>query len=129
MYRSSPRATVLVIDRDEDSRIMYRPLLEAAGFEVLEADDGIAGLSLARERVPDVVVTELTLTNLDGFALIQQLRERLRGMRIMVLTARRLPGDRQAAEAAGCTLFLEKPVTPQVLVREVSVLLGEADGA
>ncbi len=123
MYRNSPRATVLVIDGDADSRVVYRPLLETAGFEVLEAADGAAGLSLARERVPDVVVTELTLGGLDGLTVIRQLRERLRDVQIVVLTARGLAEDRRAAERAGCALFLEKPVAPQVLAREVAGLL------
>lgn len=123
MLRNPPRATVLVVDRDEDTRIVCRPLFEAAGFEVLEADDGVTGLSMARERAPDVVITELTLTGLDGFALIRELKERLRDTFVVVLTARRIPADREAAGAAGCSMFLEKPIPPQVLVREVSAVL------
>lgn len=123
MYRNSPRATVLVIDGDDDSRVVYRPLLETAGLEVLEAADGAAGLSLARERVPDVVVTELTLSGLDGLTVIRLLRERLRDVRVVVLTARGQPEDRQEAEQAGCALFLQKPVSPQLLAREVMALL------
>lgn len=125
MLAKTPRlATVLVIDADEDSRSVYRPLLEANGIEVLEATDGMAGLSLAREHVPDVVVTELTLSGVDGFTLINQLRERLRDVAVLVLTARRVPGDRDRAQEAGCTMFLEKPVAPQVLVDNVVSLLG-----
>lgn len=124
MHARTPRlATVLVIDGDEDSRTVYRPLLEASGLEVLEARDGTAGLSLAREHVPDVVVTELTLSGVDGFTLISQLRERLRDVVVVVLTARRVPEDRDRAERAGCTLFLEKPVPPQVLLGTVVSLL------
>lgn len=121
--KSLRAATVLVIDGDEDSRLVYRPVLEASGLEVLEAADGASGLSVARERVPDIVITELTLRNVDGLTLIRQLRERLRDVLVVVLTARRLPEDRLQAEEAGCVLFLEKPLSPRQLLGELTNLL------
>lgn len=124
MIRSGRTATVLLIDDDAGSRAACRRLLESSGLEVLEAADGAAGLSLARERAPDVVVTELALRGLDGHTLLEQLAERLRGTRVIVATSDRDADARERAERAGCARFLAKPLAPETLLREVLLVIG-----
>jgi CheY-like chemotaxis protein len=67
-------ATVLVIDDDENNRLLLATLLEYAGHSVLKADCGIAGALLAAQQKPDLVVIDLSLPDISGLALIRSLR-------------------------------------------------------
>jgi len=118
--------TILLVDGDSDSRIVYRTILRHHGFDVVEAADGQAGLELARKVVPALVITELTVPKLGGLDLIRQLRAlpETHAALLLVLTAIALESERIRAEAAGCTKFLTKPIEPQVLLQEVRLLLS-----
>lgn len=118
--------TILLVDGDSDSRIVYRTILRHHGFDVVEAADGQTGLELARKLLPAMVITELTVPKLAGLDLIRQLRAmpETSSALLLVLTALALDAERVRAEAAGCTAFLTKPIEPQVLLQEVRRLLS-----
>ncbi len=120
---AAPR--ILLVDSDSDNRAVYRAILVYQGFEVLEARDGPTALALARAELPAVMVTELALPQLSGYDLLTQLRsdERTRDICVIVLTAITFESERRKAEAAGCQLFLCKPVEPLVLARAVASVL------
>src|SRR5690554_2930168 len=117
---------ILIADGDRDSRTVYRVILQHHGYEVLEAEDGETALACALEQGVAVVVTELTLRQLDGHRLIERLRadSRTSELAVIVLTARALQADRDRARRAGCTEFLVKPVQPMELVEYVRDLTG-----
>ncbi len=69
---------VLVVDDDEDLRILARKALERAGHAVIEADSGEQGLKLVDERNPDLVVLDLNMPGMDGFEVLRRLRSRER---------------------------------------------------
>ncbi|HSL69917.1 MAG TPA: response regulator [Longimicrobiales bacterium] len=121
-----PERTVLLVDGDVDSRTVYRAVLQHCGYRVLEAEDGLMAVALAVSDRPDLVVTELTVPKLSGFDLLQRLRtqDATHGMRTIVLSAVAFDEDRQRAYAAGCELFLAKPVEPKELVYEIDKLIG-----
>lgn len=118
--------TILLVDGDSDSRIVYRTILRHHGFDVVEASDGQSGLDLARKVAPAMVITELTVPKLGGLDLIRQLRAlpETSTALLLVLTAIAFDSERVRAEAAGCTAFLTKPIEPQVLLEEVRRLLS-----
>jgi two-component system, OmpR family, phosphate regulon response regulator PhoB len=118
---------VVLVDGDPDSRSVYSIVLTYHGYSVeAYADGAVALCALEEEHPADVVVTELTLRQVDGHTLIERLRaaERTREVSIIVVTARGLKEDRQRAEQAGCTRFMLKPVEPQALAREVEAVLS-----
>jgi two-component system cell cycle response regulator DivK len=119
----NPRAPldVLIAEDDGDLRVAVRQLLECQGFSCAEAEDGRAAVEVARERAPRLVLLDLMMPILDGFAAAQQLRSdpRTRGVRIHCLTALDFPAARRAAEEAGCDGFLAKPFTPDELLGAV----------
>jgi len=125
------KKTVLLVDRDEDSRVVYQTMLSHAGYHVVVAIDGEEGVALARSHTPDVLVTELALTKRSGLDLIRLLRKEpsLGRTRIVVLTASGTDADQAEAARLGCSLFLSKPVEPKTLLDMVDHLTASAQPA
>lgn len=116
---------ILIADGDTDSRTVYRILLQHHGLEVLETSSGTEALALVRSGDVAVVVTELTLRDGNGLALLHAIRSdpALERLPVLVLTARGFAEDRERAERAGCTRFLLKPLEPNELARQIRDLL------
>jgi two-component system, cell cycle response regulator DivK len=116
---------VLLVDDDADTRAMYAIALTACQFEVLEAGDGLTALSTASEFLPDVIVTDLTGPQLDGFELLEWLRTtpRTANIRTIVLTGWTNPSTAERAAALDAH-FVLKPCLPQRLVFHVYCALA-----
>jgi CheY-like chemotaxis protein len=109
---------VLLIDDERDTVDTLRILLELYGFEVRTAYTGLDGLYVARAFVPRVVICDLAMPGLDGFAVCRQLRQdpAFRGTFLIAVSGYGTAADRRNAHAAGFDLHLLKPVAPAVLV-------------
>lgn len=110
------KPTVLVIEDHEFNRDLLVQLLEEE-YTVLTAEDGETGLSLVMRERPTVVLLDLSLPVLDGWAVARRIREddSLRDVRIVALTAHAMPGDEQKARDAGCDEYVAKPIDEDVL--------------
>jgi|GraSoiStandDraft_25_1057303.scaffolds.fasta_scaffold82009_2 DNA-binding response OmpR family regulator len=119
---------ILLVDRDFDTRSLYRHTLMASGWRVDEADDGREGLVKVLERRPSLVVTEVRLPYIDGYELCQLIRRdpETCGVRIVVLTAEAFPAQISRAQRAGADSVLVKPCLPDRLERELKRLLEES---
>ena len=117
---------VLVIDDEPDVLMLCRVNLQLAGHEVIEASNGKAGLELARDLEPDVVVLDVMLPKVDGLTVLADLAasEATRDIPVIMLTAKTQLEDRRKAWRAGCTEYLTKPFSPIELVE----LVGRARG-
>ncbi|MCA1633895.1 MAG: response regulator [Acidobacteria bacterium] len=111
---AKPRArwTVLVAEDDADVRLMMRTLLEMKGYGVLEAGDGQETVALAREARPDIILMDLQLPRLNGFAVVRSIRqnEQLRSVPILIVSGHDPARHRDLALAAGCNGYVQKPV-------------------
>ena len=118
-------STILVVDDRSSSRELLRIVLDNAGYEVLEAADGIEALEKARESEPDLILLDLQLPGLDGFGVIGALRSETRFSEtpIVAITASAMQGDREKALKSGFTAYITKPVRLPVLRAEVERLL------
>jgi len=103
---------VLIIDDDAEFRCLMAELLDARGWEVLEAAEGEAGLESARLQRPDVVLCDLLMPRCNGFQVCRAIRAdvTLRHTRILVTSAREFDADRLAAREAGADGYLTKPI-------------------
>ena len=121
--------TVLLVEDNEDNRIVYTTILEYYGYRVLEAHNGIEGLSLAREAHPDLILMDVGLPGLDGWEATRRLKAdaETRAIPVVALTAHALAEHRAQAVAAGCDGYLAKPVEPREVVAEVRRHIGLAD--
>ncbi|ANH70400.1 chemotaxis protein CheY [Mitsuaria sp. 7] len=119
---ASTRLLVLVVERDPHIRELEAHFLQQAGFEVAFAVDGREALRQARERLPDIVITEVLVPKLDGLALCRQLKsdELTKGITVLVFSI--LAANSRAAEA-GADAFLMKPLAEQRLLSTVKSLI------
>jgi two-component system chemotaxis response regulator CheY len=122
---SASRPRILVADADDDTRALYRSAFAALGFDVVEASDGRDALAQALSHPPALVVTEMALPLLDGFALCEILRRdrATTDIPILVLTAESRPAQINRARQAGADLVLVKPTPLDQLSHEVMRLV------
>ncbi len=100
---------ILHIEDDPANRLLVRKLLQNAGYEVIDAADGLEGVRMALAQPPDLVLVDLNIPGLDGFEVALRLRGEpsLAGVPIVAITAE---GDRETSLAVGCDGFLQKPI-------------------
>jgi two-component system, cell cycle response regulator DivK len=117
----SSSVSVLIVDDSAETRDMYEYALSHAGFRVLQADNGADGLSHAAEALPDVIVTDLSIPKIDGFALLTRVQTdpRTEQIPVIILSGSADTDTPRRAIAAGATAFLLKPCSPESLIAEV----------
>ena len=122
---ASEEPTILIAEDHLDSREALGALLEAFGFRVISAVNGAQAVELARDRLPDLILMDIMMPELDGFEATRQLRgiDATRGIPIITLTA--MDGARSLALDAGANDFLTKPINSGVLLKKVRSWLSE----
>lgn len=118
------RKHILVVEDEAPVQLFLRKLLQNAGYRVSAAPEGRAALKLARENRPDLVVLDLLMPGMDGYATLAMLKRTDRhAAPVLVLSARAAEKDEKAAYAAGADAFLHKPVDGDVLLERIKALL------
>ncbi len=117
---------ILLVDDYQDGREMYADSLRFAGYKTLEASSGVEALQLAIDRLPTLILMDLSLPGIDGWEVTQRLKKdpRTRHIPIVALTAHALQEERERAERAGCDAFVAKPCLPEELLAEVERVLA-----
>ncbi len=112
---------ILYIEDDSMSRLLVRRILETRGYTVLEAQGGLAGLQIAQAEVPDLILMDLNLPDLDGYAVTTKLKgmPELQNTPIIALTANTMDGDRELSLVSGCDGYITKPIDVTRLVTQV----------
>lgn len=118
-------ANILIVEDNEMNRDMLSRRLTRRGYDVSVAIDGQTGLSMARDKVPDLILMDVTLPDVDGLEITRRLKtdDRTRRVPIIVLTARAMAGDREEAFAAGSDDYDVKPVEIERLLGKMKALL------
>jgi two-component system cell cycle response regulator DivK len=103
---------VLIVDDNDKNRKLAREVLRAAGLRTIEAANGGAGIVIASERLPDVILLDLQLPDMDGTDVARELRKEARTARLPIVawSARAGLGDQARLLAAGFVGYLEKPI-------------------
>jgi two-component system cell cycle response regulator DivK len=118
-------AQVLYIDDDAQNRLLVRRVLEVEGYIVLEAEDGPAGLELAADRNPDLILLDINLPGIDGYEIASRLKEdeRTRHIPVVAMTADVLRGARERARHAGFDGYISKPIDVDLLPDQIGCFL------
>jgi signal transduction histidine kinase len=122
-----PVSSVLVVDDRHSDRELTATVLTEAGYRVLRAPSGPAGLELARSECPDLVITDILMPKMNGYEFVRELREDddLSHVAVIFSTANYIEKEmRRLADACGVTHFLPKPCDPDVIIRTVGEVLG-----
>ncbi len=129
-------AKLLVIDDDPDIRDVLSAFLEAEGFEVITAADGLEGLELIRSENPDLIILDLMMPEVDGFEVCNKLRDprwaRWSSIPIVVLTSAREEASRRRYELeTGMRMevedYVEKPLDPDVVLERIQNILARQE--
>src|SRR5436190_2012487 len=119
-------AKILLVEDNEQNRDMLARRLQRKGHDVLTAGDGERAVDLACSENPDVILMDLNLPVLDGWAATRRIKDsdKTRGIPVIALTAHAMSGDRQKALSAGCDDYDTKPVEFPRLLGKIETLLG-----
>ena len=124
MPRLAERTRVLLVDDNADLRFVWRRLLVTAGFQVSEAPNGEEGLRRARELQPDLIVMDVSMPVLDGIAATARLKSQRETAAVPVIVISGEADTAERARAAGCEIFLTKPIRNQQLLEAIHRVLA-----
>jgi signal transduction histidine kinase/CheY-like chemotaxis protein len=128
MNRPASRKKILCIDDTSHVRQLVHRLLSADDYVILEADDGLRGIDLARAERPDLVLVDLHMPGLTGYEVATRIKSILPGSPVVALSADVTDHVRERALASGCDGYLSKPIDPDEFVEQVaSYLSGERE--
>jgi CheY-like chemotaxis protein len=113
---------ILLVEDNPFNQELATDLLEASGFEVISAQTGEAGIKLAREARPDLILMDLSLPGMDGIEATKALKAdpQTSGIPIVAVTAHAMKGDEQKALAAGCEGYITKPIDTRMFPDQVT---------
>ncbi|MBE9114114.1 response regulator transcription factor [Nodosilinea sp. LEGE 07298] len=123
---SDQAGNILLVDDEPGLREAVQAYLEDSGFTVRAASNAKEGWDLLQQETPDVLISDIMMPQVDGYAFLAQVRDdvRFKGLPVLFLTARGMTSDRIQGYNSGCDAYLSKPFDPEELVAVVSNLIG-----
>lgn len=117
---------ILVVDDDRNTRMLLKAVLEAENYSVLTASDGVEALQVLDENHVDLVVLDVMMPNMDGYAFTKTLREGNDNLPILMISARQLPADKKKGFLVGTDDYMTKPIDEEEMLWRIKALLRRA---
>lgn len=123
------KPTILLIEDNEQNRYLATFLLESRGYTVVTTPDGMRGLEIAARQRFNLILLDIQLPVMDGYAVASSLRNNpaTADIPIVAVTSYAMVGDREKALAAGCNGYIEKPINPESFVSEIEKFLSDPE--
>jgi len=121
---------VLVIEDNDQNLYLITFILEKAGYEVFQARSGRSGIDMAVAEKPDLILMDIQLPEMDGYAVTRELRKTFSKdeLPIIAVTSYAMAGDREKALEAGCNGYQTKPINPDTIIAYLEQFLIPKDG-
>ena len=120
-------ATILCVEDNPQNMRLVRKMLNSAGYQVIEAQDGESGYTTILEQRPDLVLMDVNLPDIDGYEVARRIRasskHSLAYVPIIAVTANALKGDAEKALSAGCDVYMSKPINIRELWARVEAFV------
>ncbi|PKO11581.1 MAG: response regulator [Chloroflexi bacterium HGW-Chloroflexi-10] len=115
-------AKILIIEDNENNMYLETFILEKNGHSVLQARKGEDGIRLAIQEIPDVILLDIQLPEMDGYTVARSLRQmkELANLPIIAVTSYAMVGDRENIIEAGCSDYIEKPINPDTFMSQMA---------
>jgi two-component system cell cycle response regulator DivK len=128
MYK--PTKSVLVVEDNDLSMRLFHDLLEAHGYNVLQAKDGMEGWRMAREHRPDLILMDIQLPDVSGLEVTKWLKddETLKSIPVIAITAFAMAGDKEKFLEGGCDAYIAKPISVPDFLQTVERFAAEVEG-
>lgn len=122
---------VLYIEDNPDNLLLIQRAVEGRGYGFLQAEDGESGLRTALTCRPDVILLDINLPDIDGYEVVKRIRAHpaLQRLPVIAITAKALPGDAERVLAAGCDVYMAKPIQVRELWAKLAALLPNEEVA
>ena len=117
--------TILYVEDNDENRILVQRILEAAGYQFIGVDNASDGIKFARKHLPDLILVDINMPDVDGLTMTQELKadERFDNIPIIAVTANVMRGDRERTITAGCDDYIQKPIDVDNLPRQIAQFL------
>ena len=118
-------ATILYIEDNIDNRTLVRRVLQIEGYRVMEAESGFKAFEILRSEIPDLVLMDINLPDMDGYEITTRLKQMpsLARVPVIAMTANVMKGDREKTLAAGCDGYISKPIDIDTLPSQIARFL------
>ncbi len=118
---------VLVIEDNPDNMTLICDILELNGCMTIQAETGQQGCELAEAKQPDLIVLDIQLPDIDGYAVLDKIRHNSKTQKIPVvaMTSYAMAGDRERLLNAGCDGYIEKPIDPGLVMEQLKQVIGD----
>ncbi len=112
---------ILIVEDQDDNRMILRDLLGVAGFEILEAVNGAEGVEAAKRELPDLILMDVEMPEMDGYEATRRIKDDpdTALIPVIVVTSYALSGDEEKARSAGCDDYVTKPFSPRALLATI----------
>ncbi len=119
------KTKILIIEDNEQNMYMLTFLLKSCGYEILQAFSGTNGIETAINTIPDIILLDIQLPEMDGYTVAKNIRkiEQLKFTPIIAVTSYAMPGDREKVMEAGATGYIEKPIDPETFISQMNSFL------
>jgi CheY-like chemotaxis protein len=126
-HKNQVTGKVLVIEDNADSLTSLLELLEDENFQVIGAKNGLIGLQLAREHLPDVIVSDINIPEINGYGVLYALRRDPKTAKtpIILMTGETIDSDRRLSLKLGANDFLAKPIVPKDFIQAIASQLAK----
>jgi two-component system cell cycle response regulator DivK len=126
MFDDGKTGTILYVEDNPDNRMLVRRVLGAEGYTVLEAANARAAFDRIEQTMPNLILMDINLPEVDGYTLTTELRKmpKLDRVPIIALTANVMKGDMERSMQAGCDGYIQKPIDIDTLVLQVQRFLA-----
>src|SRR3989442_6316367 len=120
------KTKILYIEDNRENRLLVRAVLEAAGYTLVDAEDGLAGIEAAIREEPALILLDINLPGVDGYEIVAILKsfQNLASTPVIAVTAYAMQGDRQRTLVAGCDGYIQKPIDVDAFPGQVADFLG-----
>jgi len=117
--------TALIIEDNDDNMALISFILQKAGYDLLEARTGEAGIDMVLAHRPDFIILDIQLPGIDGYEVLKRIRSsEINGsIPIIAMTSFAMSGDRERLLASGCSGYIEKPFDPKSVIQQIKAVI------
>jgi len=118
--------TALIIEDHPDNMMLICDILALNGYAVLQAETGMQGYEMAKEKQPDFIILDIQLPDIDGYQVLEKIRgnDKTRKIPVVAMTSYAMAGEKTRLLNAGCDGYVEKPIDPGQVMQQILQAIG-----